>query len=80
MLTCHRWFGRTLNVAVVGRSQPIVRAGLFSNTIVFSDPAVELTFSRLYAGAMSNIAAKFRLSLPESPNIPVEQDVMAEFA
>lgn len=80
MLTCHRWFGRTLNVAVVGRSQPIIRAGLFSNTIAFSDPAVELTFSRLYAGSMSDMAAKFRLSVPENQNIPAEQDVKAEFA
>jgi hypothetical protein len=80
LLTCHRWFGRTINVAVVGQSQPIVRAGLFSNAIEFSDPAVELTFSRLYARSMSNMAAKFRLSLPENQNIPVEQDVKAEFA
>jgi hypothetical protein len=80
MLTCHRWFGRTLNVAVVGRSQPIIRAGLFSNAIAFSDPAVELTFSRLYAGSMSDMAAKFRLSVPENQNIPAEQDVKAEFA
>ena len=80
MLTCHRWFGRTLNVAVVGRSQPIVRAGLFSNTIVFSDPVVELTFSRLYAGAMSNLAAKFRLPLPDDLHSSAEQNVKAEFA
>jgi hypothetical protein len=64
----------------VGRSQPIVRAGLFSNTIAFSDPDAELTFSRLYAGAMSDMAAKFRLSVPENQNIPAEQDVKAEFA
>jgi hypothetical protein len=80
MLTCHRWFGRALNVAVVGRSQPIVRAGLFSNTIVFSDPVVELTFSRLYAGAMSSLAAKFRLPLPDDQHGSVEQTVKAEFA
>ena len=80
LLTCHRWFGRTINVAVVGRSQPIVRVGLFSNAIEFSDPAVELTFSRLYAGSMSNMAANFRLSLPENQSIPVERDVKAEFA
>ncbi len=80
LLTCHRWFGRTINVAVVGRSQPIIRAGLFSNAIEFSDPAVELTFSRLYAGSMSNMAAKFRLSLPDNQNIPAGQDVKAEFA
>lgn len=80
LLTCHRWFGRTINVAVVGRSQPIVRAGLFSNAIEFSDPGVVLTFSRLYAGSMSNMAAKFRLSLPENQSIPVERDVKAEFA
>lgn len=80
MLTYHRWFGRTLSIAVVGRSQPIVRAGLFSNAIVFSDPAVELTFSRLYAGAMSDMAAKFRLSVPENQNVPAEQDIKAEFA
>ena len=80
MLTCHRWFGRTIHFAVVGRSQPIVRAGLFSNAIEFSDPAVVLTFSRLYANSMSNMAAKFRLSLPEDQNIPAAQDVKAEFA
>ena len=80
MLTYHRWFGRTLNIAVIGRSQPIVRAGLFSNTIVFSDPVVELTFSRLYAASMPDMAAKFRLSLPDNQNIPGERDVKAEFA
>ena len=80
MLTCHRWFGRTLSIAVVGRSQPIVRAGLVSNTIEFLDPAVELTFSRLYTGAMSDMAAKFRLSLPENQSVPAEQDIKAEFA
>ena len=80
MLTCYRWFGRTLNVAVVGRSQPIVRAGLFSNTIAFSDPAVELTFSRLYAGSMSDMAAKFRLPLPENERNAADPNVRAEFA
>jgi pyruvate/2-oxoglutarate/acetoin dehydrogenase E1 component len=80
MLTYHRWFGRTLNIAVVGRSQPIVRAGLFSNTIVFSDPVVELTFSRLYAGAMSDMAAKFRLPLPENERNAADPNVRAEFA
>lgn len=80
MLTCHRWFRRTLNVAVVGRSQPIVRAGLFSNTIMFSDPVVELTFSRLYTGAMSNMAAKFRLPLPENQHSSDKENVKAEFA
>lgn len=80
MLTCHRWFGRTLTIAVVGRSQPTIRAGLFSNTIVFSDPEVELAFSRLYAGSMSSMAAKFRLSLPENLSASIVQDVKAEFA
>lgn len=79
LLTYHRWFGRTLNVAVVGRSQPIVRAGLFSNTIVFSDPAVELTFSRLYARSMSDMAARFRLPLPEHDRNMADQNVRAEF-
>ncbi len=80
MLTYHRWFGRKLNVAVVGRSQPIVRAGLFSNTIVFSDPVVELTFSRLYAASLPDMAAKFRLPLPEHERIAADPNVRAEFA
>jgi hypothetical protein len=29
---------------------------------------------------MSDMAAKFRLSVPENQNIPAEQDVKAEFA
>jgi hypothetical protein len=80
MLTYHRWFGRSLNIAVIGRSQPMIRAGLFSNTIMFSDPVVELTFSRLYAGSMSDLAAKFRLPLPENDRSAADPDVRAEFA
>lgn len=80
MLTHHRWFGRTLSIEVVVRSQPRVRAGLFSNTIVFTDPDVELTFSRLDSEAMSNLAAKFRLSLPEHVRDEADLSARAEFA
>ena len=80
MLTYHRWFGRSLNIAVIGRSQPMIRAGLFSNTIMFSDPVVELTFSCLYAGSMPDMAARFRLPLPENHRTPADSNVKAEFA
>ena len=80
MLTYHRWFGRSLNIAVIGRSQPMIRAGLFSNTIIFSDPVVELTFSCLYAGSMPDMAARFRLPLPENDRSAADPNVRAEFA
>ena len=80
LLIYHRWFRRSLNVAMIGRSQPVVRAGLFSNTIVFSDPVVELTFSRLYAGSMPTMAARFRLPVPENHSRTDDQNLKAEFA
>jgi hypothetical protein len=80
MLTYERWFGRSLNIAVIGRSQPMIRAGLFSNTIMFSDPVVELTFSCLYAGSMPDMAARFRLPLPENDRSAADPNVRAEFA
>ena len=58
--------------------RPEILCGFFTNSITFSKPAVQLTFSRLYNANLPQLADQLKVTLPEG--VDTSRQRRAEFA
>jgi len=52
--------------------RPTILAGIFTNTITFSQPSVQLTFSRLYNADLSRLAVHLNAALPNGGSLSAQ--------
>jgi hypothetical protein len=60
-LICHRWFRPHQIVFISPDARAVLKTGVFSNMICFSDPVTELSFSHLYSASLDEVAEKLGL-------------------
>ena len=62
----HRRFLRsTISVLVSGEQRAAILRGILSNSIIFTKPAMQLTFSRLYNASLPELATELNATLPD---------------
>jgi hypothetical protein len=78
MLTSEPWFRRAVHVSLSESGRPFLQRGLFSSSLVFSEPALELTFSRLFNGSLPQLASELGVSY--SGGVAADRALKAEFS
>jgi hypothetical protein len=68
-LTSHRWLRPNQIVFISTDADAVLKTGLFSNTIVISNPTMELSFSHLYCDSLDDVAEKLALTRVLSSNV-----------
>lgn len=58
----------SITVTIPDQSKPSILCGMFTNTMTFSEPSLQLTFSRLYNGNLSSLAASLNAALQDAPD------------
>ncbi|MEZ6032229.1 MAG: hypothetical protein R3C17_03990 [Planctomycetaceae bacterium] len=62
----HRpWLRKPVSISIDDGQTPAITRGIFANSITFSQPAVQLTFSRLYNSSLAELAANLKATLPD---------------
>ncbi len=75
----HRPFLRsTICIPISDEQRPEILRGIFTNTVTFAEPAVQLTFSRLYNANLPELAEKLNVTLPDG--VDTSRQRRAEFA
>lgn len=77
-LTCQPWLRPVIRVVIPVHNRPVIHKNLFSNRITISDPAAELTFSRLFNASLPELAFKLNATLSADP--VTDHPVKTEFA
>lgn len=62
----HRpWVRMPVSIPIADGQTPAITRGIFANSITFSQPAVQLTFSRLYNSSLPELAENLKATLPD---------------
>jgi hypothetical protein len=74
----HRPFLRSaICIAISDEQRPEILRGIFTNTVAFAEPAVQLTFSRLYNANLPQLADRLNVTLSEG--VDTSRQRRAEF-
>ncbi len=77
-LTSRPLLSRTASIGFPAAAHPILQVGVLSNQLTFSNPAVSLTFSRLYNAELPHLAAMLGATLSDAA-VP-QTNARVEFA
>ncbi len=60
-------------IAISDEQRPEILRGIFTNTVAFAEPAVQLTFSRLYNAYLPELASQLKSTLPVCVDPAIQQ-------